>query len=146
MVKARLLVQCDLLCPFPGALCDFPYSVHLKWGGMFTHRVEVSSVPDKSWLAGLYPEREADARSGLGLGVRYLDHAARLPFCTKDSISLFIHPSCEAGTWFGSSMGVTSAPFKCGIFENTCRHRVNELTEAYASYVAQEFVSLGVSC
>ena len=32
--------------------------------------VEVSSVPDKSWFAGLYPEREVDARSGLGLGVR----------------------------------------------------------------------------
>ena len=36
-----------------------------------TYRVEVSSVPDKSWFAGLYPEREVDARSGLGLGVRY---------------------------------------------------------------------------
>ena len=39
-----------------------------------------------------------------------VDHAARLPFCTKDSISLFTHLSCEIGTWFGSSMGVTSAP------------------------------------
>ena len=39
-----------------------------------------------------------------------VDYAARLPFCTKDSISLFTHPSCEVGTWFGSSMGVTSAP------------------------------------
>ena len=64
------MVQCDLLYPFPGALCDFPYSVHLK-KGMLTNRVEVSKVPDKSWFAGLYPEREADARSGLGLGVRY---------------------------------------------------------------------------
>ena len=36
--------------------------------------------------------------------------------------------------------------FKWGTFENTCRHRVNELAEAYAFYVAQEFVSLGVSC
>ena len=35
------------------------------------HIVEVSSVPDKSWFAGLYLEREVDARSGLGLGVRY---------------------------------------------------------------------------
>ena len=34
-----------------------------------------------------------------------VDHAARLPFCTKDSLSLFTHPSCEVGTWFGSSMG-----------------------------------------
>ena len=40
-------------------------------GGVLTHRVEVSSVPDKSGFAGLYPEREVDARSGLGLGVRY---------------------------------------------------------------------------
>ena len=40
-------------------------------GGVLTHRVEVSSVPEKSWFAGLYPEREVDARSGLGLGVRY---------------------------------------------------------------------------
>ena len=40
-------------------------------GGVLAHRVEVSSVPDKSWFAGLYPEREVDARSGLGLGVRY---------------------------------------------------------------------------
>ena len=39
-----------------------------------------------------------------------VDHAARLPFCTKDSISLYTHSSCEAGTWFGSSMDVTSAP------------------------------------
>ena len=75
-----------------------------------------------------------------------VDHAARLPFCTKDSLSLFTHPSCEAGTWFGSSMGVTSALFKWGNFENTCRHRVNELIEAYASYVAQKLVSLGVRC
>ena len=34
-----------------------------------------------------------------------VDHAARLPFCTKDYTSLFTHPSCEAGAWFGSSMG-----------------------------------------
>ena len=40
-------------------------------GGVLTYRVEVSSVPDKSWFAGLYPEQEVDARSGLGLGVRY---------------------------------------------------------------------------
>ena len=39
-----------------------------------------------------------------------VDHAARLPFCTKDSMTLFTHPSCEAGRWFGSLMGVTSAP------------------------------------
>ena len=35
------------------------------------------------------------------------DHAARLPSCNKDHISLFTHPSCEAGTSFGNSMGVT---------------------------------------
>ena len=34
-----------------------------------------------------------------------VDHAARLSFCTKDSISPFTHPS-----GFDSSMGVTSAP------------------------------------
>ena len=39
--------------------------------GVLTYRAEVSSVPDKSWFAGLYPKREVDARSGLGLGVRY---------------------------------------------------------------------------
>ena len=38
-----------------------------------------------------------------------VDHAARLSFCTKDYIPFFTHPSCEVGTWFGSSMGVTSA-------------------------------------
>ena len=38
-----------------------------------------------------------------------VDHAARVPFCTRDSISVFTQPSCEVGTWFGSSMGVTSA-------------------------------------
>ena len=43
----RFMVQCDLLCPFPRALCDFPYSVHLK-RGVLTHRIEVPSVPDKS--------------------------------------------------------------------------------------------------
>ena len=47
-----------------------PFSRRLK-GGVLTYRVEVSSVPDKSWFAGLYPEQEVDARSGLGLGVRY---------------------------------------------------------------------------
>ena len=40
-----------------------------------------------------------------------VDRAARPPFCTKDSLSLFTHPSCEVGTWFGSSMGVVSALF-----------------------------------
>ena len=35
--------------------------------------------------------------------------------------------------------------FRWEFFENTCSHRVNELTEAYASYVASELVSLGVS-
>ena len=40
-------------------------------GGVLTYRVEVSSVLDKSWFAGLYPEREVDARSGLSLGVSY---------------------------------------------------------------------------
>ena len=42
-----------------------------------------------------------------------VDHAARLLFYTRDSISVFGHPSCEVGTWFGSSMGVTSAPLNC---------------------------------
>ena len=41
-----------------------------------------------------------------------VDHAARLPFCTKDYLSLFTHRSCEVGTWFGSSMGVVSALFR----------------------------------
>ena len=40
-------------------------------GRVLAHRVEVLSVLDKSWFAGLYPEREVDARPGLGLGVRY---------------------------------------------------------------------------
>ena len=39
-----------------------------------------------------------------------VDHAARLLSCTRGSISVFTHPSCEIGTWFGTSMGVTSAP------------------------------------
>ena len=43
-----------------------------------------------------------------------VDHASRLPFCTKESLSLFTHPSCEVGTWFGSSMGVVSALFLDG--------------------------------
>ena len=40
-------------------------------GGVLAYIVEVSSAQDKSWFAGLYPEREVDTRSGLGLGVRY---------------------------------------------------------------------------
>ena len=39
-----------------------------------------------------------------------VDHAAKLLSCTRGSVSVFIHPSCEVETWFGSSMGVTSAP------------------------------------
>ena len=80
-------------------------------GGVLTYRVEVSSVPDKSWFTGLYPEREVYARSGWILVSATVDHAARLPFCTKDYLSLFTHPSCEVGIWFGSSMGVASALF-----------------------------------
>ena len=34
---------------------------------------------------------------------------ARLPFYTRDSISVFTHPSCEVGTWLGSLIGVTSS-------------------------------------
>ena len=40
-----------------------------------------------------------------------VDRAAKLPFCTKDSLSLFTHPSCEVRTWFGSSMGAVPALF-----------------------------------
>ena len=68
--ETRFMVQWDLLCPFPRALCDFPYSVHLK-RVMLTHRIEVPSVPDKSRFVGLYLERGANALSGLGLGVCY---------------------------------------------------------------------------
>ena len=71
-----------------------------------------------------------------------VDHGARLHFCTRDSISVSTHPSCEVVTWFGSSMGVAS--IKLGTFEGTRGHRVNELAEAYASYVAQELVPLGM--
>ena len=39
-----------------------------------------------------------------------VDRAARLFCYTRGSISVFTHLSCEVGTWFGSSMGVTSAP------------------------------------
>ena len=39
-----------------------------------------------------------------------IDHGARLPFFTRDSISVSTHPSCEVETWFGSSMGVASVP------------------------------------
>ena len=69
IVKARLMVQCDL-CLFPRALRDFPHSVHLE-RGVLTHKIEVAGIPDKSRFVGLYPEREAYARSGLDLGVRY---------------------------------------------------------------------------
>ena len=65
------MVQCDLLCPFPRALCDVPSSVYLK-EGVLTHRIELPSVPDKLRFVGLYLEREAYARSGLGLRVCYL--------------------------------------------------------------------------
>ena len=37
-------------------------------------------------------------------------------------------------------------PFKLETFEGTGRFRVSELAEAYASYVAQELVPLGVVC
>ena len=49
ILKTRLMVQCDLIFSFPRALCDFPYCVHLK-REVLTHRIEVPSVPDKSWL------------------------------------------------------------------------------------------------
>ena len=109
------MVQCDLLCPFSRALYDFPHTVHLE-RGVLRHRIEVPSVPDKSRFVGLYPEREEYARAVLGLGVSAtVDHGARLPFCARDSISVSTHPSCEIGTWFGSSMGVTSAPSNWGL-------------------------------
>ena len=76
-----------------------------------------------------------------------VNHGVRLLFCTRDSISVFIHPPCEVGTWFGSSMGVTSAPLNwepSKVPADKCR--VNELAEADASYVAQEFVPLGMGC
>ena len=47
---------------------------------------------------------------GLVLVSATVDHSARLPFCTRDFSSGFTHPSCEVGTWSGSSVGVTSAP------------------------------------
>ena len=91
------MVQCDLLCPFPRALCDLPYSVHLK-RGVLTHRIEVPSVPDKWRFVGLNLEREAYAWSGWALMSATVDHTARLLSCTRDSISVFTHPSCEVGT------------------------------------------------
>ena len=42
--------------------------------------------------------------------------------------------------------GCQVCPLKLGTFENICSHRVNEIAEAYASYVAQEFVPVGVGC
>ena len=69
-MKTQLMAQWDLLGPFPRALCDFPYSVHLE-RGVLVQKNEVPSVPDKPRFVGYYPEREAYARSGLGLGVRY---------------------------------------------------------------------------
>ena len=50
---------------------------------------------------------------GLVLVSATVDRGARLPFFIRDSISGFTHPSSEVGTWFGSSMGVTSAPLNC---------------------------------
>ena len=64
------MVQYDLWSPFVRALCDFPYSVHLK-KGVLTHRIKVRSVPDKSRFVGLYLEREVYAWSGLDFRVCY---------------------------------------------------------------------------
>ena len=74
-----------------------------------------------------------------------VDHTARLPFCTKD-FSRYL-PIRRVRSGHGSVVRWVSylLYFRWEIFENTCSHRVNELTEAYASYVASEFVSLGVS-
>ena len=47
---------------------------------------------------------------GWALTSTTVNHTARLLSCTRDSISVFTHPSSEVGIWFGSSMGVTSAP------------------------------------
>ena len=108
IVKARFMVQYDLLCPFPRALCGFPHSVHVERGAHI-HRIEVPGIPDESRFVGLYPEREVYARSGWALVSATVDHGARLPFCTRDFISVSTHPSCEVGAWFGGSMGVASA-------------------------------------
>ena len=109
--------------------------------GVLTHRTEVPSVPDKSRFVGLYLERVAYARSGLGLGVCYR-RPCRLPFCTRDSISVSTHPSCEIGTRFGSSMDVTSAPL------NREPSKIPADTGSMNSLrrTPPEFVPLGMGC
>ena len=66
-----------------------------------------------------------------------VDHGARLPFCTRDSISAFIHPSCEVGTWLGSSLAVASAPLNWEPSKLPADTESMNFVEAYASYVAQ---------
>ena len=110
IVKARLIVQCDLLCSFPRALCAFRHSVYyLEWG-VVTHIIEVPGIPDKSRFIGIYPERERHMRGrGWVLVSTTVEQGDRL-LCTRDYIPVSTHPSCEIGTWYGSSMAVVSAP------------------------------------
>ena len=110
IVKTRLMVQCDLLCPFPRALCDFPYSVHLKMGLFINIELRYRVFQISRGLSGFTPSGRHMRDRGWALESATVDHGASLPFCKRDYISVFTHPSCEVGTWFGSSMGVTSAP------------------------------------
>ena len=96
------------------------YSVHLKRGECLHIELRYRASQISRGLLGSTPSGRLMRGRCWVLVSATVDHAARLPFCTKDSLSLFTHPSCEVGTWLGSSMGVTSALFKWGNFENTC--------------------------
>ena len=108
IVKTRLMVQCDLLCPFPRALYDFPTPYILK-RECFHMELRYRASQISRGLLGSTPSKKHMRGRGWALVSATVDHAARLPFCTGNFISVFTHSLFEIGTWFGSSMGVTSA-------------------------------------
>ena len=109
-----LMIRCDLLCSFAGALGDFPLSVYLE-RGVLNHRVKVPVIPDKSWFIGFCPsERHVHGR-GWTLASATVDPGAELPFCTRGSISVSAYPLCGRGMdrLFG---GRRVCPFKSQTF------------------------------
>ena len=47
---------------------------------------------------------------GWTLASSTVDRGAKLPFCSRGSISVSAHPSCGVETGIGGSVGVASAP------------------------------------
>ena len=109
IVKTGRMVQCDLLCLFPRTFCDFP--TPSIWKGECLHkelRYRASQI-SRGLLGSTLSGRYMRGRGWALVSATTVDHGARLPFCTRNYISISTHQSCEVGTWFGSLMGVASA-------------------------------------